>query len=122
MRIHGRLAPGVTSRRPTGSCRRVSTSGEQYPATNEFKAAIVEPYASLGAAGRPESLRMFSVLIGLAGAVLLIVCLNISGMMLVRGATREHELSIRAALGAGRRRLRSTCSSRRCCWRLQPAR
>ncbi len=41
----------------------------------------------------------------LAGAVLVIVCLNISGMMLVRGANRERELSIRAALGAGRRRL-----------------
>ena len=33
------------------------------------------------------------------------MCLNISGMMLVRGANRERELSIRAALGAGRRRL-----------------
>ena len=48
---------------------------------------------------------MISVMLGLAGAVLLIVCLNISGMMLVRGATRERELSIRAALGADRRRL-----------------
>ena len=37
--------------------------------------------------------------------MLLIVCLNISGMMLVRGATRERELSIRAALGASRQRL-----------------
>jgi predicted permease len=46
-----------------------------------------------------------SVILGLAGTVLLIVCLNISGMMLVRGANRERELSVRAALGAGRRRL-----------------
>ncbi len=37
--------------------------------------------------------------------VLLVVCLNVSGMMLVRGAMRERELSIREALGAGRRRL-----------------
>ena len=48
---------------------------------------------------------MISLLFSLAGAVLVIVCLNISGMMLVRGASRERELSIRAALGAGRRRL-----------------
>jgi predicted permease len=33
------------------------------------------------------------------------VCLNISGMMLVRGTTRERELSIRAAIGADRRHL-----------------
>ena len=37
--------------------------------------------------------------------MLLVVCLNISGMMLVRGTTRERELSIRAALGAARQRL-----------------
>ena len=48
---------------------------------------------------------MFGGMLGLAGAVLLIVCLNISGMMLVRGASRERELCIRAALGADRRRL-----------------
>jgi len=44
-------------------------------------------------------------MLGLAGSVLLVVCLNISGMMLVRGTTRERELSIRAALGAARQRL-----------------
>ncbi|MGB7217420.1 MAG: FtsX-like permease family protein [Vicinamibacterales bacterium] len=37
--------------------------------------------------------------------VLLVVCLNISGMMQVRGAMRERELSIRQALGASRARL-----------------
>ena len=44
-------------------------------------------------------------MLSLAGSVLLVVCLNISGMMLVRGASRERELSIRAALGADRQRL-----------------
>ena len=53
----------------------------------------------------PKAGASLSVLLGLAGTVLMIVCLNISGMMLVRGANRERELSIRAALGAGRRRL-----------------
>src|SRR5678816_2371920 len=37
--------------------------------------------------------------------VLLVVCLNISGMMQVRGAMRERELSIRQAIGATRSRL-----------------
>jgi predicted permease len=83
----------------------VAGLARQYPASNEFKAATVEPYISMGAAGRPESRRVTGVLLGLAGAVLVIVCLNISGMMLVRGANRERELSIRAALGASRRRL-----------------
>ena len=37
--------------------------------------------------------------------VLLIVCLNVSGMMVVRSATRERELSVRLAIGASRARL-----------------
>ena len=106
VRIQGRLAPGVDITRANGLVSAtVSGLARRYPASNEFKAATVEPYISLGAAGRPESRRVTSVLLGLAGTVLLIVCLNISGMMLVRGANRERELSIRAALGAGRRRL-----------------
>ena len=41
----------------------------------------------------------------LTGTVLLVVCLNISGMMQVRSAMRERELSIRQAIGASRGRL-----------------
>ena len=106
VRIHGRLKPGIDITRANGLVSAaVSGLARRYPATNQYKAASVEPYLSLGAAGRPESRRTIGVMLGLAGAVLLIVCLNISGMMLVRGASRERELCIRAALGAGRRRL-----------------
>jgi predicted permease len=106
VRMHGRLQPGtdLTHAKALVATTMASLS-KQYPATNEFKAATVEPYVSLGAADRPESMRVFGVLLSLAAAVLLIVCLNISGMMLVRGTTRERELSIRAALGADRRTL-----------------
>jgi predicted permease len=104
--IHARLDPGVDITRANALVSATVTGlALRYPASNEFKAATVEPYYSQGAAGRPESQQMVSVILSLAGAVLLIVCLNISGMMLVRGANRERELSIRAALGAGRQRL-----------------
>ena len=106
VRIHGQLDAGVDITRANGLVSATVTGlARRYPASNEFKAATVEPYISLGAAGRPESRRAISIMLGLAGTVLVIVCLNISGMMLVRGANRERELSIRAALGAGRRRL-----------------
>ena len=36
---------------------------------------------------------------------LLVVCLNVSGMVQVRSAMRERELSIRQAIGASRKRL-----------------
>jgi predicted permease len=39
------------------------------------------------------------------GAVLLIVCFNMASLLLTRSITRQHEFTLRAALGAGRRRI-----------------
>ena len=104
--IHGRLRPGVDMVRANGLVAATVTGlARRYPASNQFKASTVEPYASMGAAGVPQSRQVVAVMLGLAASVLLVVCLNISGMMLVRGTSRERELSIRAALGAGRRSL-----------------
>lgn len=106
VKIHGRLAPGVDIARANAIVSAtMSGLSKRYPATNEFKAASVEPYYAHGAANRREMRRVFGLILGLAGMVLLIVCVNISGMMLVRGAARERELSIREAVGASRRRL-----------------
>jgi putative ABC transport system permease protein len=103
VRVHGRLNAGNDIDQADAKVATMMASlARQYPASNEFKSGRVAPYYSLGAAGRPQSGQIFSILLSLAGVVLLIVCLNISGMMLVRGASRERELSIRAALGAGR--------------------
>jgi predicted permease len=44
-------------------------------------------------------------LLGVVGIVLVVTCANLAGLLLARGAARQHELAIRAAVGASRTRL-----------------
>ena len=102
--IHGRLSPGLGIGQASAAVAAVTARlATDYPATNQSKAGSVVPYDPLGY--RNEFRIIETLFFTLTGAVLVVVCLNISGMMLVRSAMRERELSIRHAVGASRGRL-----------------
>ena len=106
VRIHGRLSPGVGIRHASAAVSaRTSQLATEYPATNEHKAGVVEAYHPMGSLEGADLPIIFTVWLTIAAMSLLVVCLNISGMVQVRSAMRERELSIRQAIGASRGRL-----------------
>ena len=95
------LAPGVDLARANGMVRAtVAGLAQRFPSTNEFKSATVEPYSSMGAAGRPESRRVLSVLLSLAAAVLLgLVLVLIGYAAIIEAFFRQSSASTTLRLG-----------------------
>jgi predicted permease len=52
-----------------------------------------------------DLIQSLHMLLGLVAIVLVVSCINLAGLLLARGAQRQHELAVRAALGAERWRL-----------------
>jgi predicted permease len=102
MAIVGRLNPGVTAGQAQAEVKILAGQLTQaHPERNDFE-GIVTPLAD-HVSGR---LRLaFQVLAGAVGMVMLIVCANLSNLLLARTAARQKEVAIRAALGASRGRL-----------------
>jgi predicted permease len=104
--IHGRLKTGVTVAQASAAVSAITASlAKQYPSTNENKSGIAAPYDAYGNLVKSRLAVIQAIGLTLTGMILLVVCMNISGMVQVRSAMRERELSIRQAIGATRRQL-----------------
>ena len=100
--IIGRLKPGVTvesARAETAVLGKLLQ--QEHKERNDF-----EPKVSGLAQHVSGQLRPTLVVLACAvGVVMLIVCANLSNLLLARGAGRKKEIAIRTAMGAGRGRL-----------------
>lgn len=84
---------------------------ETYPETNRTFGVLVVPIRETYVGADVGTMAI--VLMTAVGFVLLIVCANLANLMLVRGAARQRELAVRAAMGASKPRLvwTSLCES-----------
>ncbi|HEY7409091.1 MAG TPA: FtsX-like permease family protein, partial [Gemmatimonadaceae bacterium] len=105
--VVARLAPGATVEQAKSQVAAVYAGMQRehtsaYEPAARYRVAVIPFKDALGERARLTLL----LLMGAAAFVMVISAANVTNLTLMRGIRREHELVVRAALGAGTRRLR----------------
>lgn len=95
-----RLKPNVSIKQAQANIDTISANWRhQYPDFKANDGAKVLPQLNAMVGSAHSALLM---LCAMAGCVLLVACVNVANLLLARSLSRNKEISIRAALGAGR--------------------
>ena len=100
------LKPGVTRAQANAELHAISQRLEKdYPEINRGRDLSIVPLwkTPFNQAGNMTS--TLAITMAVVFLVLLIACANVSNLLLARALLRRHEMTMRLALGAGRRRL-----------------
>ena len=104
--MKGRLKPGVAITQARAEVATIAAALEkQYPDTNRNRSMTVRTELEARIKQQGDTATVLFLLMTMAGAVLLVACANVAGLLASRAPARAREIAMRLAIGAGRPRL-----------------